>query len=119
MRGPFPGSLVESTPTSARDQVYPVAILNDRTMAATWPTACLLIAYCGLNEESLRGAATEVADYLSNVQDAHGGFFNFRNTDGTFRLLQSGNVNFYVSMALWLFGEVYGNGPRLLTSRTH
>jgi hypothetical protein len=117
--GPFPGSLVESTPTPVGDQVYPVAILNDSTTAATWPTACLLIAYCGLNEKSLREAATTVADYLLTVQDAHGGFFNFRNPDGTFRPLQSGNVNFYVSLALWLFDEVYADGPRLLTLRRH
>lgn len=113
--GPFPGSLVESRPTPARDHVYPVEILNDSTTAATWPTACLLIAYCGLRAESLRAPAAQVADYLRSVQDARGGFFNFQNTDGTFRPLQSGNVNFYVSMALWLFGEVYGGGPWLIT----
>ena len=110
--GPFSGSLVESKPTSVRDQVYPVAILNDSTTAATWPTACLLIAYCGLNEESLRHPATAVADHLLTVQDTHGGFFNFRNPDGTFRPLQSGNVNFYVSMALWLFADVYATPLR-------
>jgi hypothetical protein len=115
--GPFPGSLVESRPTPTRDQVYPLAILNDSTAAATWPTACLLIALCGLNDSTLRGTAGQVADYLVSVQGDDGAFFNFRNPDGTFRPLQSGNVSFYVSMALWLFQGVYGNGPRLFTTR--
>jgi hypothetical protein len=114
--GPFPGSLVESRPTRTREQVYPVPILNDSRAAATWPTACLLIAYCGLRDEALREQATQVADYLVSVQDPHGAFFNFRNPDGTFRALQSGNVNFYASMALWLFSEVYGGGPRLYST---
>jgi hypothetical protein len=93
-----------------RDQVYPLAILNDSTTAATWPTSCLLLAYCGLRSDALRPAATAVADYLVSVQDGSGGFFNFRAPDGTFHALQSGNVNFYASMALWFFSEVYGSG---------
>lgn len=42
------------------------------------------------------------------MQDERGGFSNFR--DGSLRSLQSGNVNFYASMALWMFNEVYNNG---------
>lgn len=114
-RGPFPGTLCESRPTARREQVYPLAVLNDTTMAATWPTTCLLIAYCGLNDPLFRDRAQQIADWLISVQDREGGFFNFQKPDGTFHPLQSGNVNYYVCLGLWLFGEVYGNGPYVLT----
>lgn len=116
-RGPFSGTLCESRPTVRREQVYPLAVLNDTTMAATWPTTCLLIAYCGLNDPVLRDRAQQIADWLISVQDREGGFFNFQNPDGTFHRLQSGNVNYYGCLGLWLFGEVYGNGPYVLTRR--
>jgi hypothetical protein len=61
----------------------------------------------------MRLPATETADWLVSIQDAEGGFFNFQKPDGSFVPLQSGNVNFYASMALWMFGEVYGGAPRL------
>ncbi len=50
-RGPFDGSLVESKPTDDASSVYPVAIINDTRMAALWPATCLLLAYCGMNDE--------------------------------------------------------------------
>ena len=78
-------------------------------MAALWPTACLLIAYCGMNEKTYREKAISVAGRILAAQDEWGGFRNFQNPDGSWRPLQSGNVNFYASMALWLFNEVYNN----------
>lgn len=109
-RGPFPGSLVESRRMEDRASVYPMAIINDTHMAALWPTTCLLIAYCGMNDEAYRAKARCVADWILTVQDEKGGFRNFQNPDGSMKPLQSGNVNFYASMALWLFNEVYNNG---------
>jgi hypothetical protein len=50
------------------------------------------------------------------VQDDKGDFSNFQNPDGSVRPLQSGNVNFYASMALWLFNEIYGNRRVVLFS---
>lgn len=111
-RGPFLGSLVESAPTAPRDRVYPVRVLNDSRVAALWPTACLLLAYCGLHDPALLAEARAVADRLVAAQDGAGAFRNFRAPDGSFLPLRSGNVNFYASMALWVFNEVYGNGPR-------
>jgi hypothetical protein len=116
-RGPTPGTVVESRPTRQREHVYPLAIVNDTELAATWPTSCLLLAYCGLNEARYREAATQVADWLVSIQDEHGAFYNFQKPDGTFLPLQSGNVNFYASMSLWVYNEVYGDGPKLLTRR--
>ncbi|MEJ2375913.1 MAG: hypothetical protein P8Y71_11010 [Pseudolabrys sp.] len=63
-----------------------------------------------MNGEAYRGTAQRVADWTLTVQDDKGGFSNFQNPDGSTRALQSGNVNFYASMALWLFNEVYLNG---------
>ena len=114
-QGPFPGTITESCKTTPNEQVYPVAILNDSEMAATWPTTCLLIAYCGLNDPALRDQARQIADWLVSIQDAKGGFLNFCRPDGSFHPLQSGNVNYYASLALWLFSEVYGDGPRFFT----
>ncbi len=114
--GPFPGSLVESKKMNGRTDVYPLPIINDTATAALWPTTCLLIAYCGMNEPTYRGKAQSVADWILTVQDAEGGFSNFQNPDGTVRALQSGNVNFYAAMALWLFNEVYNNGRTKLFS---
>lgn len=106
-QGPFPGSLVESKKTEKNKQVYPLAIINDNKKTATWPTTCLLLAYCGLNDAEYKEKAKQTADYLLSVQDDSGGFYNFQNQDKTFLPLQSGNVNFYVSMALWVYNEVY------------
>ena len=106
--GPFPGSLVESTPSARRDWVYPIPIINNHELAALWPTTCLLIAYCGLNEIQYAAAATEVADWILTAQRGDGGFSNFQQSDGTVLPLQSGNVNFYASMALWLYNKTYG-----------
>jgi len=111
-RGPFPGSLTEARKANARPPVYPVPVINDTRMAALWPTTCLLIAYCGMNEEAYRANASRTADWILSVQDKAGGFSNFKNPDGSVRPLQSGNVNFYASMALWLFNEIY-NGCRI------
>jgi hypothetical protein len=108
--GPFPGSLVESRRLDGRAPVYPIPIINDTRMAALWPTTCLLIAYCGLREETYEERARRVADRILAMQDDAGGFSNFQNPDGGRRPLQSGNVNFYASMALWLFNEVYNDG---------
>lgn len=117
--GPFAGSLVESRRLDGRAPVYPIRIINDTRMAALWPTACLLIAYCGLREAPYEARAGAVADRILATQDGAGGFSNFQNPDGSERPMQSGNVNFYASMALWLFNEVYNNGrtsgPRLFT----
>ena len=60
-KGPFPGSLVESKQTDGIPSVYPIPVINDTRMAALWPTACLLIAYCGMNEETYRAKAISVA----------------------------------------------------------
>ena len=109
-RGPFPGSLVESKQMGKKPAVYPIAIINDTKTAALWPTACLLIAYCGMNEETYRARAACAADWILTLQDEKGGFHNFQNRDGSKRPLESGNVNFYASMALWLFNEVYNHG---------
>ena len=109
-RGPFAGSLVESKKMNGRADVYPVPIINDTRTAALWPTTCLLIAYCGMNDAAYRSKAQSVADWILTVQDEQGGFSNFQNADGSKRPLQSGNVNFYASMALWLFNEIYRDG---------
>ena len=79
-------------------------------MAALWPTTCLLIAYCGMHEEAYEARARRVADRLLAAQDESGAFSNFQNPDGSVRPLQSGNANFYASMALWLFNEIYNDG---------
>lgn len=114
--GPFPGSLVESKQMDGKASVYPVPIINDTRMAALWPSTCLLVAYCGMNEETYRAKAKEVAGWILTVQDDSGGFYNFQNPDCSFRPLQSGNVNFSASMALWLFNEIYNDGKiRLFT----
>jgi hypothetical protein len=34
-------------------------------------------------------------------------FITSKNPDETFLPLQSGNVNFYVAMALWVYNEVF------------
>ena len=116
-RGPFAGSLVESKRLDGKPPVYPVALINDTHMAALWPTTCLLIACCGLNDPAYAARAREVADWILTVQDESGGFSNFSNPDGSVRPLQSGNVNFYAAMALWLFNEVYNGGrTRLFTA---
>lgn len=109
-KGPFPGSLIESKTIGGNSRVYPVPIVNDTHMAALWPTTCLLIAYCGMNDVVYRDRAVSVAEWILGMQDERGGFSNFRNPDGTLRPLQSGNVNFYASKALWLFNEVYNDG---------
>lgn len=108
--GPFPGSLVESRRLDRRAPVYPIRIINDTRLAALWPTTCLLIAYCGLNDPAHRDRARTIADRILAAQDEAGGFSNFQNPDGSRRPLQSGNVNFYASLALWLFNEVYNGG---------
>jgi hypothetical protein len=115
--GPFDGSLVESKATDHNSSVYPVAIINDTRMAALWPTTCLLIAYCGMNDDAHRAKARVVADWILSVQAEDGGFYNFKNPDGSVSLLQSGNVNFYASMALWLFNEIYNSGHAKLFTR--
>ena len=109
-KGPFPGSVVESKRIDGRAGVYPIPILNDTRKAALWPTTGLLIAYCGMNDETYREKARSVADWILTMQDEKGGFSNFRNPDGSTLPLQSGNVNFSASMALWLFNEVYNRG---------
>lgn len=115
-QGPFPGSLTESKAIGSQPPVYPIAIINDTQMAALWPTTCLLIAYCGMNDPSYRDKAKAVADWILTTQDDSGGFCNFLKPDGHAMPLQSGNVNFYASMALWLFNEVYSNARiRLFT----
>ena len=115
--GPFSGCLVESRRIGAKPPVFPVPIINDTRMAALWPTACLLIAYCGLNDDKYRSRAERVADWILTVQDEGGGFSNFQKPDGSVMPLQSGNVNFYASMALWLFNEVYNDGKHKLFTR--
>ncbi len=115
--GPFPGSLTESPPLPPKDWVFPLPLINDHRLAALWPTCCLLIAYCGLNDSRYRQAARVTADWIVSMQDADGGFFNFRQPDGRPLPLKSGNVNFYAVMALWLYNEVYEKGPvRLFTA---
>jgi hypothetical protein len=114
--GPFSGSLTESAAIDPKSGVYPVPIINDSRMAALWPTTCLLIAYCGTNDAAYRDKAKSTADWILTMQDERGGFSNFRNPDGSLRPLQSGNVNFYASLSLWLFNEVYNDGhTRLFT----
>ncbi len=108
--GPFPGTLVESRPTPRRECVYPLKLINDTTMAATWPTACLLLAYCGLNDAAFAADAEQTANWLLSIQDDAGGFRNFQRPDGSFHRLQSGNVNYYASLALWCFNRVYMRG---------
>ena len=102
---------------NGKADVYPLPIINDTRTAALWPTTCLLIAYCGLNDDAYRSRAQGVADWILTMQDDEGGFSNFQNADGSVRPLQSGNVNFYASMALWLFNECYGNGRSKLFSK--
>ena len=117
-RGPFPGSLRESATSDPKSGVYPVPIINDSRMAALWPSTCLLLAHCGMNDNVYRDRARSLADWILTMQDRHGGFSNFRNPDGSSRPLQSGNVNFYASMALWLFNEVYNDGRTRLFTET-
>ena len=109
-KGPFSGSLAESKQMGGIPDVYPIPVINDTRMAALWPTTCLLLAYCGMNEGSYSAKAARVADRILVAQDEQGGFRNFQNPDGSWRSLQSGNVNYYASMALWLFNEVYNDG---------
>lgn len=109
-KGPFPGSVVESKTMNGKADVYPLPIINDTRTAALWPAACLLIACCAMNDAAYQSKAQRVADWILTVQDEKGGFSNFQNPDGSTHALQSGNVNFYASMALWLFNEVYRNG---------
>lgn len=106
-RGPFPGSLVESRPTPRRERVYPLKLINDTTMAATWPTTNLLLAYCGLNDPALAPDAEQTARWLLSIQDESGGFRNFQRPDGSFHPLQSGNVNYSASLALWYYNQIY------------
>ena len=63
-----------------------------------------------MNEDAYREKARAIAEWILSAQDEHGGFNNFTNPDGSAPPLQSGNVNFYASMALWLFNEVYNGG---------
>ncbi len=115
--GPFPGSLTESCDTGGQPPVYPIRILNETHVAALWPSCCLLIAYCGLNDPTCHARTRQVADWIVSTQDDHGGFSNFTDPDGTRRPLQSGNVNYYACIALWLFNEVYNHGRvRLFTA---
>jgi hypothetical protein len=109
-RRPFRGSLVESRKMDGRPIVYPVPIINDTRVAARWPATSLLIAYCGVNDPNYRARARGVADWILSVPDSNGGFSNFQNPDGSMKPLQSGNANFYSSMALWLFNKVYNVG---------
>lgn len=115
--GPFPGSLVESKKIEKGKNTYPIRLINDTKMAALWPSACLLLAYCGMNDSCYSSEAKQTADWILSVQDEKGGFYNFQKPDGTTLPLQSGNVNFYASMALWLYSEVYGNGTVKLFSK--
>lgn len=117
--GPFPGSLTESKSLSGEPPVYPIRILNETRVAALWPTTCLLIAYCGLNDEEYRDKAQRTADWIVSVQDENGGFSNFLDPDGSKRPLQSGNVNYYGCIALWLFNEVYNQGRVRLFTKPH
>ena len=107
--GPFRGSLVESKPTPRAEQVYPVEILNDTTTAALWPSTCLLLAYCGLDDPSYRDDAQATADWILTTQDDTGAFRNFQKPDGSFLPLCSGNVSFYASLSLWAYAEIYGD----------
>jgi hypothetical protein len=109
--GPFPGSLVESKSMINAKNTYPLRIINNTEMAALWPSACLLLAHCGMNDSQYREEAKQTADWILSVQDEKGGFYNFQKPDGTTLPLQSGNVNFYASMALWLYNEVYEKSP--------
>jgi len=86
-------------------------------MAALWPSACLLLAFCGMNESKYRNEAQHTADWILSLQDEKGGFYNFQKSDGTTLTLQSGNVNFYASMALWLYNEVYENSSYKLFTK--
>jgi hypothetical protein len=115
--GPFPGSVVESRKMKKRENTFPIRLINDSEMAALWPAACLLLAYCGMNDRQYGSEAKQTADWILSVQDEKGGFHNFQKPDGTTLPLQSGNVNFYASMALWLYNEVYGNGAVSLFSQ--
>jgi len=108
-KGPFPSSLVESKVMNKKEEnTFPLPIINNTEMAALWPSACLLLAYCGMNDTQYKEEAKHTADWILSVQDEKGGFYNFQKPDGTTLPLQSGNVNFYASMALWLYNEVYG-----------
>ncbi len=119
-RGPFPGSLVESAELSGRPPVYPVPILNDTRRAALWPSACLLIACCSIGSMRWRDQARTTADWIVSMQDDSGGFHNFQEPNGTRLALQSGNVNYYACIALWLFNEVCNGGRvRFFTGQAH
>ena len=106
--GPFPGCLVESRKLDGRAPVYPVPIINDAELAALWPTTCLLLAYCGLNDRRYGDAARQTAEWILSVQDKDGGFYNFQHPGGAMKPLRSGNVNYYACLALWHFTKVYG-----------
>lgn len=114
--GPFPGSLTEAASPQTGPPVYPVPILNDTKMAALWPTTCLLIAYCSMNHPRYADRARQTAQWIISVQDNAGGFANFQRPDGSFLPLQSGNVNYYACIALWLYAEIYGGSRRLFTN---
>jgi len=70
-----------------------------------------------MNDSQYRAEAKQTADWILSVQDEKGGFYNFQRPDGTTLPLQSGNVNFYASMALWLYNEVYEESSVKLFTR--
>ena len=116
-KGPFSGSLVESCRVARGAEVYPLSIINDTRAAALWPTTCWLLALCALNEAKYRDQAAQIASFVLGAQGSDGGFYNFRNPDGSFAKLRSGNVNFYASMSLWVYNEVYGTGTLKLFTK--
>jgi hypothetical protein len=63
-----------------------------------------------MNDDAYKAKARRVAERILTVQEKRGGFRNFQKPDGSVVPLQSGNVNFYAMMALWLFNEFYNNG---------
>ncbi len=117
--GPFAGSLVESRSVPPSRAVFPLPIINDSTLAALWPASCLLLAYCALKDTKYRKKTVETVDWILSMQDRQGGFYNFQHPGGDYLPIQSGNVNFYACLALWVFEEVFENGPLLYTSYRH
>lgn len=104
-RGPAAGSLVESKPVAAGQEVYPLKAINDSENASLWPTAAYLIALVAMDDSATyQKRAQETAEWILAMQDGDGGFWTHEAPDGRRYGQKYGNINFYATTALWCYG---------------